>query len=97
MAEANPISSFQDIHPTAGNLGAKDSVGRNLAREINRQEASANRARAVRGGGGGWSNVAKNIVNFNKRTSDLGVIRIGSGGLNIGAAINEIHKELDWG
>lgn len=98
MAEANPIRSFGGIHPTAGNLGEKDSPGRSLAREINRTEGPTNRARAVGGSTSGWSEIAKSMANF-KRTSGLGVVRLGRGRLNIGAFIDTMYRweGLDWG
>jgi hypothetical protein len=98
---SDDIRSFQDINPTAGNLGDKDSFTRGAAREINRTRAQDIRATATRRGGGDWSSASKVMLDGFRPSSEIGVVRgIGLGGLgsiNFAAVVQSLHKELDYG
>lgn len=94
---SDDIRSFQGVNPTAGNLGAKDSTGRSLARELNRASPQ-DRANKRSGTGAGLTSVAQMMNGF-KQTPQIGKVALGPGrSIDFGAAVDAIlNKELDYG
>ncbi len=95
MADANPIRSFQDINPTAGNTGDKSFFGRNAAREVNR---AVPQDRASKGGVPDFAGLSK-IISGAEPKSTVGVIPFGPGrfGISVSNVIAELHKDHDCG
>ncbi|MCL4678949.1 MAG: hypothetical protein KJ017_10220 [Alphaproteobacteria bacterium] len=94
---SDDIRSFEGVNPTAGNTGAKDSPGRNLARELNRAAPQDVRRRATGGLGGSLGSVAQAMNGF-QPSSEVGKVSFGSGGyLNFSNAIKELNSDRDYG
>jgi len=84
------IRSYQDINPTAGNLGSRDSFGRGVAREVNRTRPQDIRAGSTKRGGD-WTGLGASMTNF-KPSPDVKVVNVGSGWLNLGALVDGIRN-----
>lgn len=85
------LRSYQDVNPTAGNLGSKDSFSRGVAREVNRTRPQDIRSGASRRGGGDWTGLGASMTNF-KPSPDIKVVEVGSGWLNVGALVDGIRN-----
>lgn len=94
---SDDIRSFEGVNPTAGNMGAKDSSGRNLARELNRAAPQDVRRRATGGVGDSLGSVAQAMNGF-QPSSEVGKVHFGGGGyLNFSNVVKELHKDNDYG
>lgn len=92
---SDDIRSFEGINPVAGNSGAKDSFGRNLARELNRTGAQERERRRL-GESSSYESVANSMSNF-VPTPTVSGSRFGSG-LNVDAFKAGLLSEgLDYG
>jgi hypothetical protein len=94
---SDDIRSFEGINPTAGNLGDRGSLGRNLAREVNRA-VPQDRANKRGGMGGPSLSAVAQAMNGFQPSSEVGKVHFGSGGyLNFSNVIKELHSERDYG